>query len=185
MKTVYLIHGWGGNSHEKWFDWLKEELVKKKLKVYAFDMPNTDRPKIEEWVKHMEKNIKNIDEKTYFVGHSIGCQAIMRFLEKLPKHKEIGGCIFVAGWFNLTNLDKEEILIAHPWINNKIDFNRIKRHMDKSLCIFSDNDKWVPLSESEIFKNELGAKIMFKKKMGHFDDVNKIPEVLEFLTKGL
>jgi uncharacterized protein len=183
MKKVYLIHAWGMDSNEAWYPWLKKELEKKKIKVYAFDMLNTNNPKIESWVKYMEENIKEVDEETYFVGHSIGCQTIMRYLEKLPKHKEIGGCVFVAGWFNLDNLGKEEIIIAHPWVNTKINFDRIRRHMERSLCIFSDNDPYVSLSESKIFKDELGAKIIIKKGMRHFDEVEKIEEVLNFLLK--
>ena len=183
MKKVYLIHGWGGTSKEKWFEWLKQELIKRKIKVYAFDMPNTEHPKIEEWVKYIEENIKDTDEDTYFVGHNIGCQTIMRYLEKLPKNKIIGGCIFVAGWFNLINLSKEEMQIAHPWMNTHIDFERIRKHTDNFLCIFSDDDPWVHLSEGEIFKDKIGAKIITKKNMGHFENAEKIQEVLEFLSK--
>ena len=35
----------------------------------------------------------NNDENTYFVGHSIGCQAIMRYLESVDV-KKIGGVLF-------------------------------------------------------------------------------------------
>src|SRR3989344_5696346 len=124
MKKVYLIHKWGGNSGEEWYVWLKEELEKKGFEVEVFDMPNTDEPKIEEWVKYLEENINSddIDEKTYFVGHSIGCQTILRYLEKLHKNKKIAGCVFVAPWLDLINLGEEEMKIAHPWINTKIDF---------------------------------------------------------------
>ena len=52
-------------------------------------MPNSENPKIEKWVKYLEENIKSVDEQTYFIGHSIGCQTIMRFLEKLHKHKKL------------------------------------------------------------------------------------------------
>lgn len=183
MKKIYLIHGWGGCSEGGWFDWLKEELKNKNVKVHAFDMPDTDNPMIETWVKYLEKNIdsEKIDENTYFIGHSIGCQTIMRFLEKLPKHIKVGGCVFVAGWFNLINLSKEEMEIAHPWINTNIDFDRIKKHTTNFLAIFSDNDQWVPSSEIKIFKEKLGAKIIIKKNQGHFEEIEKIPEILEFL----
>ena len=87
MKKVYLVHGWGGSSEGGWFDWLKLELKSKGYEVKAFDMPNTEEPKIEEWVGYLEANIKDVDEETYFVGYSIGCQTIIRFLEKL--HKQI------------------------------------------------------------------------------------------------
>ena len=33
-------------------------------------MPNTDTPKIEEWVSFLDKQVDFLDDKTYFVGHS-------------------------------------------------------------------------------------------------------------------
>lgn len=183
MKKVYLIHGWGGSSEEVWFDWLKQELPKKGFEVEAFDMPNTNSPKIEEWVKYLEKNIadEDIGERTFFVGHSIGCQTIMRFLEKLHKHKKVGGCVFVAGWFDLINLEPEEMEIAHPWINSKIHFDRVLDHCNNFLAIFSNNDPYVHLDEIDKFKEGLGAKIIIKHGEEHFDDTLEIHEILDFI----
>ena len=182
MKKVYLIHRWGGSSEGGWFDWLKEELPKYNIKVYAFDMPNTYNPKIEEWVKYLEENIKEVDEQTYFIGHSIGCQTILRYLEKLHKHKKIAGCVFVAPWFELINLEPEEVKIAHPWTNTKIDFGRVLDHCNKFLAIFSKNDPCVHVDEAVKFKENLGAKIIMKKNEEHFNETKKIPEILEFIT---
>ncbi|MFH1325575.1 MAG: alpha/beta hydrolase [archaeon] len=178
MKKIYLIHMWDGNSEELWYPWLKEELEKRNVEVIAFDMPNSEHPKIEEWVKHMGENVKDVDEETYFIGHSVGCQAILRFLEKLHKNKKIGGCIFVAGWFNLINLEPEEMEIAHPWLNSKIDFLRILEHCTNFLAIFSDNDPYVSQSNAEIFKKELSAKIVTEKNKGHFEEKIQ-PGILE------
>lgn len=105
----------------------------------------------------------------------------MRFLEKLHKHKKIAGCVFVAGWFDLINLEPEEMRIAHPWINSRIDFERILDHCNNFLAIFSDNDPCVHLNEVEKFRENLGAKIIIKKGLGHFDAVEKIPEILKFI----
>jgi hypothetical protein len=183
MKKVYLIHGWGGSSEGGWFDWLKEEFEKKGIEVHAFDMPNTDFPKIEEWVKNREEKISanSLDKETYFIGHSIGCQTIMRFLEKLPKQKAIGGCAFVAPWLDLIGLEPEELEIAHPWISNEIDFSRVIRHTSNFLAIFSDDDPYVSKDQSKKFKDKLGAKIIIKKDQGHFDKVEEIPEILKVI----
>lgn len=182
-KKIYLIHGWGGSSEGGWFDWLKAELSAKGHSVKAFDMPDTENPKIEKWVGYLRENINlnEIDENTYFIGHSIGCQTIIRFLEKLHKHKKIGGCVFVAGWFDLINLEPEELLIAHPWVNSKINFERVLDHCNNFLAIFSTNDPYVHLDESKKFEKNLGAKIIIKKGLNHFNTVDKIPEILEFL----
>lgn len=183
MKTAYIIHGWGRDSNLAWIKNLEKKLKEKNFEVYAFDMPNTFAPKIEEWVKFLEQQInsENINEETWFVGHSIGAQTIMRFLEKLHKHKKIKGCIFVAPWLNLINLEQEEMQIAHPWINSKIDFGRILDHCNNFTCIFSNNDPYVHLDEADKFKTNLGAKIIIKKNQKHFEEVENIPEVLEEL----
>lgn len=182
MKRAYLIHGWGGSSSsEPWFDWLKKESKKKNIKIISLDMPNTNHPKIEEWVGFLEENIKDVDEHTYFIGHSIGCQTIIRYLEKLHKHKRIAGCAFVAGFFDLITHSSEELEIAHPWINSKIKFVRVLDHCNNFLAIFSNDDPDVSLKESEKFKEYLNAKIIVKHGQEHFNETEKIQEILDFL----
>ncbi len=189
MKKVYLIHGWGGSdSSEGWFGWLKKELKERKIELTVFNMPNTDYPKIEEWTTFLKEKIKEteIDSETYFIGHSIGCQTILRYLEKLPEKMKIAGCIFIAGWFNLIEecyTNDEERQIAKPWIEKKIDIEKAKIHTNNFLAIFSDNDNCVPLSDSKIFKEKLGAKVVIKHNEGHFNETLKIPEIIDFLEK--
>ncbi len=180
MKRVYIIHGWGQDSNMPWIKWLERELKEKDFEVHAFDMPNTEHPKIEEWVRFLEDHIDDdkIDENTFFVGHSIGAQTIMRYLEKLHKHKKVGGCVFVAPWLDLINLEPEEIEIAHPWINSEIHFDRILDHCNNFTAIFSDNDPYVHLDEAEKFKERLGANIIIKHEMNHFEDAEKIEEII-------
>ena len=52
------------------------------------------------------------------------------------------------------------------------------------MAIFSDNDPFVPLNDSKIFKNKLNAKIIIEHKKGHFDPssgVRKLPSALKSL----
>jgi predicted alpha/beta hydrolase family esterase len=184
MKKVYLVHCWESNSEENWYPWLKYKLEERNLDVLVFNMPNTKHPKIEVWVKYLETKIKDVDEETYFIGHSIGCQTIMRFLEKLHKNKKIGGCIFVAPWFNLINLEPEEMETARPWLNIEIHLDRVIEHCNKFLALFSSNDPYVPISDKELFKDKLNAKIVVEKNRGHFEEVIEpaiLKETLNFL----
>lgn len=80
MKRVFIIHGWGGDSKGDWFVWLKKDLETKGFVVIASDMPDTWHPKISEWVNKIKELAGNVDEETYFVGHSIGCQAMLFLL---------------------------------------------------------------------------------------------------------
>lgn len=183
MKNrVFIIHGWGSNPKEDWFSWLKKELEQKGFEVFVPEMPNTDKPKIEEWVPFLTDLVGKPDENTYFIGHSIGCQTIMRYLEKLDNIKA-GGIVFVAGWFNLINLETdEEKEIASSWLKTPINLEKIKNNSKKIIAIFSDNDPVVPLSDSDIFKKELGAKIITEHNKGHLDansGITELPIVLE------
>ena len=54
------------------------------------------------WVAEITKIVEAPDKDTYFIGHSIGCQAILRYLEKI--NSPVGGALFVAGWFFLENI---------------------------------------------------------------------------------
>ena len=184
MKKVYLVHCWGASSEENWYPELQEKLAEKGFEVKVFSMPNTEAPLIEEWIRYLEDNVKDVDENTYFVGHSVGCQTIMRFLEKLHRGKRIGGCFFVAPWFNLVNLEPEEMEIAHPWMNTKTDFARILTHCSNFLCLFSSNDPYVPQSDHSIFEKDLGAKIVLEQNRGHFTEKQE-PKILEEALKFL
>lgn len=137
--------------------------------------------------------VGDVDEDVYFVGHSIGCQAIIRYLETLPQEVKIGGAVFVAGFLKtLTGLDLEdgnqELVkdIADHWMKTPLDLQKVSSHMGKSVAIFSDNDPFVPLENQDEFKNSLNSEIVTLHNMEHFsggDGVTELPIVLESLKK--
>lgn len=186
MKKVYLIHGWEGNPENCWFPWLKRKLEEKGFKVVVPEMPDSDAPKIESWVGKIKEIVESPpDEDIYFITHSIGGQAVMKYLETLSEETRIGGIIFVAGFFNLPYLEtEEEKAIAKPWLETPINTDKIKKIANKIVAIFSDNDPDVPLSDKELFKEKFDAKIIIEHNKGHFSDdagVKELPVVLEEL----
>ncbi len=183
MKRAFIIHRWDGNPKSDWYPWLKRELENKGFKVEVPTMPNTSEPKISDWVNHLRKVIGKLDKETYFIGHSIGCQTIMRFLEKENYDGKIGKVIFVAGWFKLDNLESGEVeTIANPWMNTPIDFNKVKQKLSKLRVFLSTNEPYGFVEENiKTFKEKLNAKVIIKKDRGHFtenDGVNELPEIL-------
>ncbi len=189
MKRIFIVHGWGGTPQEGWFPWLKKELEKKHFYVEAPSMPETEHPRIETWIPYLTNVVGKADKDTYFVGHSIGCQTILRYLEKI--NTKIGGVVLVAPWLHLDEKTireegEESILIAKSWIKTPINFKKIKKLNKNFVAFFSDNDPFVPLSDSNIFKKQLNAKILLEKQKGHFsgsDKINQLPLVLEELLK--
>ena len=186
---MFIIHGWGGSPEEGWFPWLGQQLQQQGFTVHIPTMPDTIHPRIKMWLTHLSKIVGIIDANTYFVGHSIGCQAILRYVESFSGTVRVGGIVLVAPWMYLDKQTmkeegKESIKIATPWVETPIDFKNVKQKIRKCVAVFSDNDLYVPLDNSTLFQQELGAKVIIEKQKGHFsgsDGITKLPVVLQEL----
>ncbi len=184
MNKIYIVHCWDGKKNDGWYPWIDSKLSNNDTKVYRFNMPNTANPKIEEWVSFLDKQVDSLDDKTYFIGHSIGCQTIMRYLETKEVCK-IGGILFVAPWLDLLPeavSDEESYNTAKPWLTKPINFDKVKKFTDNIHCIFSDNDYFVSLDQKAKFEKLLSAKTMVVKEKGHIsqdDDVFELDEILD------
>lgn len=189
MKEAIIVHGWEGSPEEPMHNWLKKEIEKKGYNVSVPKMPNPSAPKIKAWVGHLKKFTKLIDEDAYLIGHSVGSQAVLRYVQTLKTNKKIKGIILIAPWMHLdaTTIEEEgeEVRkIAKPWMETPINWKKVKSHCKNFVCIFSNNDPYVPLSDRRIFKNKLKAKVITLKNRGHFtesDNIKKLPEVLKFI----
>jgi len=184
-KRVFIVHGWDGYPEEGWFPWLKNKLEAKNFEVSVPQLPEAKTPRIYNWVPALSKAVETPDEQTYFVGHSMGCQTIARYLESLPEGVKVGGAVFVAGFFKrLTNLedDPEVREIAKHWLETPVDLEKVKARLNKSVAIFSDNDPYVSLDNQDDFKEKLGSKIVIEQQKGHFsgsDGLKELPVALE------
>lgn len=186
MKRVFIVHGWGGNPEEAWFPWLKQELEEKGFEVFAPAMPNTDYPQLEEWLKTLSETVGTPSKNDYFVGHSLGCITILRYIELLDKGEEIGGAIFVAGFTDAKIGALNSIQEIQTFFTKDLDFEKVKSHCNKFVAIHSDNDEYVSTAYSDIFREKLGAKTTIIHSMGHFSgsaELFEFPKVLDLITK--
>ena len=184
-KRVFIIHGWEGYPEEGWFPWLKQELTKVGFEVFVPQMPEASNPRIYNWVPKIAEVVGIPDENTFFVGHSMGCQAIARYVESLPDNTKVGGAVFVAGFFKhlIEEEDDPELQeIRKHWLGTPIDFDKIKPRLGKSVAIFSDDDPYVPLDNQDDFRDKLSSKIVIESNKGHFsgsDGVVELPQALK------
>lgn len=178
-KRVIIVHGWSGNPKSDWLPWLSEQLEAKGFSVIAPAMPNPDEPEMESWVTTLSEAVGTVDNNTYFVGHSIGCQTILRYLETVSV--PVGGAVFVAGWFSLENLEDEDArAIAEPWIETPIDITKVKNVLKKSTLIISDNDPYGAFEENKHKFAELGSRIVILPGAEHIcegDGHTEVPEI--------
>ena len=182
---VYIIHNWDGSPDEPMLQWLKSSLEARDYTVTIPAMPDPATPKIDDWVEKLTRTISP-NEQTVLIGHSIGCQTILRYLATLPPNKKFAETVLIAPWMQLNEKTikkegKEVVAIAKPWIETPIDFEKVKAGAGKIVAIFSDNDKYVPLDQKIIFEEKLRARIITEKNKGHFtadDGVKTLPSAL-------
>ena len=182
MKRVFIVHRWSGSPTDDWIPWLREELERHGYEVLVPGMPDSDAPMIEKWVHHLAEVVGTPDSNTYFIGHSIGCQTILRYLETI--NTPVGGAIFVAGWFNLENLEDEESQeIAKPWIETPINTEKVKQVLPKSVLIISENDPYGAFEENKQKFSEIVTQGIVLPNSGHITE-QKVPAILDqFLEK--
>jgi len=171
MKQVFIIHGWGGNPQGNWFPWLQTELEKRGVQVVVPAMPNPSHPQMDEWLGFLDKVVGKVDENTFFVGHSLGCITILRYLERL-KDGRIGGTVLVAGFSESIGIPELDSFFETP-----VDYETVKERCDTFIAINSDNDSFVPLDKAQILKDKLNAHLTIIHQGGH---LNKDAGYVEF-----
>ena len=99
-QRAFIIHGYLGRPDEAWQPWLRAELEKRGFIVQLPAMPHPDRPTIPEWVGFIAQLVGEPDRETVLIGHSLGCQAVLRYLETLGEAgKSVQKTVLVAGRF--------------------------------------------------------------------------------------
>jgi predicted alpha/beta hydrolase family esterase len=107
MKRVVIVHGWDGSPNEPMHIWLASTLKDKGYEVIVPAMPAPETPVIENWIAKL-KEVAPVDENTVLVGHSVGCQAVLRYTETFPEGTKVRGIVLVAPWMELDETTIEE-----------------------------------------------------------------------------
>lgn len=188
MNRIVLVHGWGGNTQIDWFPWAKKVLGDKGYEVVLPEMPNPDYPEIDSWVNKIKEVVGEIRSDDIFIGHSIGCQAVERFLQTLSADTKLDKVILIAPWVVLTRKTFEEMgeneEVVESWYREPIDYEKIKG-MAKWTAVFSDDDPFVTYEDNyKVYRDKLSADIIVKNNQGHFageQGVTEIPFILDLL----
>lgn len=186
---VYIIHGWDDAPTNGWFPWLKNKLEKDGAEVHAPSMPDAAHPAIDVWVPFLKHLVGQANAHTFFVGHSIGCQTVLRYLETLPSGVKIGGAVLVAGWLTLKAAaieDDDTAAVARSWLQRPIDWAKVRSHIDQVAAVMSDSDPYVAAENAEIFRRELDARVIIEHDRGHLsgaDGISRVASVWEAIRQ--
>ena len=178
MKVV-IIHGYGGEPMHGFRPWLKRELEAKGFEASVPAMPSPDEPHMEEWVAAIGKETRG--ENCILVGHSLGCTAILHYLEHVKK--KVSGAVLVAGFAERLG---DEFGAIENFVDAPLDFARVRKNCGRMVAIFSDNDPYVPLSQEKLFREKLDAATVVLHARGHFsssEGTTELPEALEAILE--
>ncbi|MCZ8517850.1 MULTISPECIES: RBBP9/YdeN family alpha/beta hydrolase [Paenibacillus] len=181
-KQVYIIHGYGASPNNHWFPWLKEALLADDHQVSVLDMPNSSDPRKEEWLDTLAKGIKSIDNKTYFVTHSLGSITLLKYLEQLNPLPTFGGFILVSGFAKPLSLFPS----INPFTEKEVDYNKIIAATNSRAVIAAKDDNIVPFQFSQHLSKQLDASFISVEKGGHFledDGYITFPAVYDILNQ--
>lgn len=170
MNRAIIVHCWDGYPEYCWYPGTKKELETAGFVVQVPVMPEAHAPKLPLWLAKLQEAIGAPDEHLYLIGHSSGCITILRYLEALKADENIGGVVLVAGFTN--DLGYKEL---SNFFETPINFGVIRSRAKQFAVICSTDDPFVPLAEGVKLKQELNAKLIVKKGMGHFSASDEHP----------
>jgi predicted alpha/beta hydrolase family esterase len=187
MKNALILHGAGNNSQGNWFPWLRGELEKRGYKVWTPDLPNSDEPNKEDWLKTIFSNSEwQFNEDSVIIGHSAGATLILRILEQLPEEEKVEKAILVAGVVEL-GTKPEFFQYKKSLVERPFDWEKIKKSAKEFCFVCSDNDPYqCGADQGKIMQRHLGGELIVKTGEGHFnlekgEEYKQFPLILDLL----
>ncbi|EJO34766.1 MULTISPECIES: RBBP9/YdeN family alpha/beta hydrolase [Acinetobacter] len=177
MTQVIVVHGYTAGPEQNWFPWIQQYAKQQNVSLQVLRLDPSTTPKLEDWDQQMAEQIKEINENSIFIGHSLGCIATLHYLSHQLKNQKIKQLVLVAG-FNGRLGRLEEV---DPFIDAcKIDLELLKQQIEHRVVIYSEGDDRVPPKFSLEQAKSLDAEVIQAKHQGHFIDsegCTELPEV--------
>jgi uncharacterized protein len=181
-RSLFIVPRWAGRSDSDFYPWLEEELRERSRgfsPVRTLDMPRPEQPTLEAWVGALAREVGPTPApSTVLLGHSVGCQAVIRYLATLPPGRRVGGALLVAGWWEV---DKPwESLV--PWLETPVELGRVREAAGRLVVLLSDDDPFTADAErnGRLWEERLGAEVVLAPGRRHFNAPRE-PAVLEAL----
>ncbi len=171
--NAIILHGTGDKNDMYWFPHLKVVLEAKGFDVWLPQLPNADRPNLQDWLPFVLEKGK-FTEETIIVGHSAGAQLILSVLENIQG--SIKQAVLVSGYAKPLRLtpDSEENTTEFQW-------DKIKDKSNQFTFINSDNDPWsCDDTQGRIMLDNLGGVLIVPKGEGHMGSTTYKQPYTEF-----
>lgn len=185
MKNYFIIHGFMGSNIENWFPWFKKQIDSDNALCTIPQFPIAlDKHNYSEWKKllNVYRNEFNmINESSVIIGHSTGSICALKYI--LDNKIKIDKLILVSGFNNFYAPDENDI---HNEINptyymEDSKINEIKNYANEIICIYGDDDPYIPQEVLHNLAVLIEAKEVVIKNGGHLNSESDYEEFSELL----
>jgi uncharacterized protein len=180
QKRVIVIHGYGSTPDQGWRPWLRWQLEERGMEVRMPAMPEPQHPRKDAWVRAIRESVATPDRDCVLVGHSLGCIAILRYLESLKEGEHVGRVVLLAGFYEDLGDGYDEL---RSFLDTPVDWRAIRSHCDDFHVIHSDDDESVPVPCGQALAEKLGVPLELHHGYGHFGSASGIMELPLVLEK--
>jgi predicted alpha/beta hydrolase family esterase len=184
VERILLVPRWGGTVASDFYPWLVRALEVRapRLALEAVPLlPAPDRPEIEPCIEACLGALAGLPlARTLLVGHSVGCQVLMRALARLPDGERARALLCVAGWWTVD----QPWDTLRPWIEVPFDHARAAARCARAEVLLSDDDPFTrdAAETGRRFVDALGAKISIMPGRRHFN-AQEEPAVLDAVIR--
>ena len=182
-QRLCIIPRWGGGPDSDHYPWLRRELTARGrfAEILSPEMPTPGEPTVTAWPARIAEVLGHDPDalaRTVLLGHSVGCQAVLRFLATLPAGTHVAGALLLAAWFWVDNPWPSLV----PWTETPLDLAAARAACPRFVAVISDNDPFTSdhAANQRALTERLGAEVRVIPGAKHFNAPEE-PAVLHTL----
>ncbi len=172
---IVLVHGYKASPEHNFWPWLRDELTKRGHEVIAPKLPNPEEPNCQEWVKAIDDSIKYPEGDTIFIAHSLGCVALLHYLEEADMSGTPKSVILVSPIYHV-GAEKFE-----SFFNPPVDFDTVMWKGQGFAVVHAKDDNVVPFDHALKYEKELQAQLFALEEGKHFVEAKELPLLLDLI----
>jgi uncharacterized protein len=184
MNHLVIVPRWAGSQNSDFYPWLETEIssnFSNRIQDVSYVplLPNAQAPEIAPCVHHLREHLNNLSGPIVLLGHSVGCQVILRTLESWEQ-PPIAACLLVAAWMEV---DKPWATLL-PWTETPLDLVRARKAVEKRNVLISDNDPYTSNfgETQQRFATDFLATVAIVSGRKHFNSEQE-PMVIQTLQR--
>lgn len=184
FPTVIFAHGYTSSPQADWYPEMRTLLEMEHIPFRMPALPGMLRPRPEEWLEILHREISSVEGSVVLAGHSLGTRAVLLYIEKYKPVIELG--LLIAPPANETHENRqwsEELVALKPFYAYVIDPAILKPQAKRWVVMHSTDDDTVSFDQGKLVAGELNATLLTYTDRGHFCNPKNAAEILEVLKR--